>query len=142
MKRHHRLLAAFLALVLAGAPVVAFAARRGGAQTSVNRNTNVNRNVNVNNNVNVNRNVNVNVDVHGHAYGYGYDDYHPVARAVVVTAAVAVTAHVIGEILYTPPPSPVTVVVSGVTYIQSGSTWYAPQFNGTTTTYVVVAAPR
>jgi len=32
--------------------------------------------------------------------------------------------------------------VNGFAYQQCGSTWYQPQFAGTTTTYVVVNAPR
>jgi hypothetical protein len=132
-------------------------ASRGSARTSVNhdrnanvnqnRNTNVNqnRNVNVNQNVNVNRDVNVNVDrdvdVHVHG-GYGYYDndccFHPVAAV----AAVAVTAAVIGSIVNSIPPSCTAVAVNGFTYQQCGSTWYQPQFVGSTTSYVVVAAPR
>jgi hypothetical protein len=32
-------------------------------------------------------------------------------------------------------------MVNGLTYQQCGSTWYQPQFAGTSTTYVVVAPP-
>jgi hypothetical protein len=120
---------------------------RGSARTSVNRNTNVNRNanvnrnVNVNQNVNVNRNVNVNVDrdvyVHGGYYSTGCC-YHPVATAAAVTATVLA----IGTIVSSIPPSCSAVIVGGVTYQQCGSTWYQPRFVGTTTSYVVVAAPR
>ena len=152
------------ALLAAGAPVPA--AQRGGgsanvrssSSSSVNRNTNVNanknvnanvnrntnvntnvnRNYNSNTNVNVNRNTNVHVDV-DHHYGYGGGCcYHPAATV----AAVAVTAAVIGSIVYSVPPSCQTVYVNGVTYSQCGSTWYQPQFVGTSTTYIVVAAPR
>ena len=115
--------------------------RGGGAQTSVNRNENSNRNYNSNTNVNrnVNVNTNVNVNVHG---GYGGCCYHPVATAVAATAAVAVTAAVIGSVVHSVPPSCSVVVVSGLTYQQCGSTWYQPQFAGTSTTYIVVAAPQ
>ncbi len=86
----------------------------------------------------MNRNTNVNVDV-DHHYGYGGGCcYHPAAAV----AAVAVTAAVIGSIVYSVPPSCQTVYVNGVTFSQCGSTWYQPQFVGTTTTYIVVAAPR
>jgi len=34
------------------------------------------------------------------------------------------------------------VVVNGFSYRQCGSTWYQPQISGSTTTYVVVNAPR
>jgi hypothetical protein len=33
-------------------------------------------------------------------------------------------------------------VVNGITYQQCGSTWYQPQFAGTSTTYVVVNPPQ
>jgi hypothetical protein len=142
-----------IATVLSGSGLLA--QRRGGgnyrssAQTNVNRNanvsrnTNVNRNVNVNNNVNVNRNVNVNVNnsYHGGGY-YGGCCYHPVATAAAVTATAMVTAAVIGSVVSSIPPSCSAVIVNGLTYQQCGSTWYQPQFSGTSTTYVVVNAPR
>jgi hypothetical protein len=34
------------------------------------------------------------------------------------------------------------VIVNGFTYQQCGTVWYQPQFYGTTTSYVVVTAPR
>jgi hypothetical protein len=104
---------------------------------NVNSNVNVNRNVNVNSNVNVNRNVNVNVDNH-------WDDnyYHPVARGVAVGTAIAVTAVAIGSIAYSIPPSCMPVYVNGLTYQQCGSTWYTPQYAGSSVQYIVVVAPR
>jgi hypothetical protein len=125
---------------------------RGSARTSVNQNhtvnnnANVNRNTNVNQNVNVNRNVNVNVhndvDVHGGYYGYGGCCYHPVATAAAVTATAVVTAAVVGSIVHSVPPSCSAVIVNGLSYQHCGSTWYQPQFSGTSTTYVVVNAPH
>jgi hypothetical protein len=114
-------------------------AARGSAQASVNRNANVNanRNTNINANRNVNVNVNRDIDVHGGYYGGGCC-YHPVATA----AAVVVTAAVVGSIVHTIPPSCTAAVVNGVTYQHCGSTWYQPQFVGTSASYVVVAAPR
>jgi hypothetical protein len=106
---------------------------RASAQTHVN--TNVNRNANVN----VNRNVNVNVNNEWHGGGCCY---HPVATAVAVTAAAVVTAAVVGSIVHSVPPSCSTVVVNGLAYQQCGSTWYQPQFAGTSTTYIVVNPPR
>lgn len=110
-----------------------------------NRNTNINnnRNVNVNSNrnVNVNRDVNVNVDSHGR---YGYDDhYHPVATAAAVTATVAVTSAVVGSIVHAAqlPPSCVQVMRGNVAYMQCGSVWYQPQYQGSDVTYVVVNQP-
>lgn len=128
---------------------------RASAHTSVNRpagdhavnrnqtntsNRNVNRNVNHEQNVNVNRNVNVNVDNHDHDHWNDWDD-HPFATAAAVTAGVAVTSAVIGSIVNSVPPSCVTTVVNGIAYQQCGSTWYQPQYAGTTVQYVVVNAP-
>lgn len=139
-------------------------AARGSAQTSVNRgdnanvnrnaNANVNRNANVNQNANINRNVNVNdnrnvninrdvdVNVRGGYYGGGGCCYHPVATAAAVTAATVATAAVVGSMVNTLPPSCSAVSVGGLTYQQCGSTWYQPQFVGSSTSYVVVNAPR
>ena len=39
------------------------------------------------------------------------------------------------------PPSCVPVVINGITY-QCGSTWYQPQYAGSTVQYVVIAPPR
>lgn len=110
---------------------------RGGAHNNINHN-----------------NVNVNVNHGGH--GGGYDDHydhhhdhhsdwddwddhwHPVRTA----ATVAVTAAVIGSIVNTVPPSCSTVIVNGISYSQCGSTWYQPQYSGSTVQYVVVNPPR
>lgn len=141
----------FFAVLLAGSGAIAQhrggGNYRGSAQTNVNANINRNANVNVNRNanVNVNRNVNVNVNnnyYHGGGYYGGGCCYHPVAVAAAVTATAVVTAAVVGSIVYSVPPSCSTVVVNGLAYQQCGSTWYQPQFVGTTTTYVVVNPPR
>jgi hypothetical protein len=154
------ILSTTLVLMLSGTPVLAQrrvsgGGTRGSARTSVNQNQNVNRNnnvnanrnVNVNQNTNVNRNVNVNVhndvDVHGGYYGgYGGCCYHPVAVAAAVTATAMVTAAVIGSVVHSVPPSCSAVIVNGLTYQHCGSTWYQPQFVGTTASYVVVTAPH
>ena len=122
---------------------------RNFSSTNVNRsfsNTNVNRNVN---NVNVNRNVNnvnVNRDVDFDAdRRYGWGDgccYHPAATAAAVTAAAVTTAAVVGSVVHSIPPSCSAVSVNGVTFQQCGSTWYQPQFAGSSVTYVVVNPPR
>jgi hypothetical protein len=148
MKRSGLIALFVIAIQLSGATL--FAQRRGGgnyrssAQTNVNRNTNFNRNVNVNNNVNVNRNVNVNINNNYHGGGYygGGCCYHPVAVAAAVTATAVVTAAVVGSIVHSVPPSCSSVIVNGLAYQQCGSTWYQPQFSGTTTTYIVVNQPR
>ena len=110
--------------------------------TNVNRNTNVNSNRNTNVNVNSNRDVNVNVNHNSGYYGGGgccyHDHYHPLATV----AAVAVTAAVIGSMVNTLPPSCTMVMMNGFAYQQCGSTWYQPQMSGSSTTYVVVNAPR
>jgi len=122
---------------------------RSFSSTDVNRNVssaNVNRNVS---NVNVNRNVtNVNVnrdvDVDGGRYG-GWGDaccYHPAATAAAVTAAAVTTAAVVGSTVHTLPPACAAVSVAGIAYQQCGSTWYQPQFAGTTVNYVVVNPPQ
>lgn len=104
-----------------------------------NTNVNVNKNVNVNTNQNVNVNVNKNVYVHSSSTYYGSSCcYHPAP----VAAAVVATAIVVGTRVNTLPPSCTVVHVNGLTYQQCGSTWYEPQFVGTSTTYVVVVAPR
>jgi hypothetical protein len=93
----------------------------------------------------VNRNVNVNVNnnyYHGGGYYGGGCCYHPVAVAAAVTATAVVTAAVVGSIVHSVPPSCSSVIVNGLAYQQCGSTWYQPQFSGTTTTYIVVNAPR
>jgi hypothetical protein len=105
---------------------------RGSATNSVNHS----HEANANRNVTVNRDVDVNVH---RDYYDGWDDHwHPVAAAAAVTA----TAMAVGAIVNSIPPSCSSVVVSGVSYSQCGSTWYRPQYTGTTVQYVVVTAPR
>ena len=123
---------------------------RSRSNTNVNVNKNVNKNVNIDRdrNVNVNRHVDrdvdidVDVDRHGGCCYHDHHDHHPIATAAAVTATAVVTAAVVGSIVYSIPPSCSTVIVNGFAYQQCGSTWYQPQFVGTTTSYVVVAAPR
>jgi len=67
--------------------------------------------------------------------------YHPVARAVGTTAAVAATAAIVGSVVYSLPPSCTTVVTAGVTYQQCGGAYYQPRYAGTQVTYVVVNPP-
>ena len=147
MKRYSLITVLFVIALLSSESKL-FAQRRGNirgsAQTNVNHNANVNRNANVNQNVNVNRNVNVNVNNNYHGGGY-YNNgccYHPVATAAAVTATAVVTAAVVGSIVHSVPPSCSSIIVNGLAYQQCGSTWYQPQFSGTTTTYIVVNPPR
>jgi hypothetical protein len=104
---------------------------RADARTNNVRSTSVN-------NVNVNRNVNVDVDVDRGCCRNGWDnDYHPVATAAAVTAAVAVTSVVVGSIVRSVPPGCVPVNYGGYIYQQCGSTWYQPQG----TQYIVINPP-
>jgi hypothetical protein len=140
-----------LAFAMSAVTVEAQRARgnvRSGARSTVHSgNVNVNRNANVNRNVNVDRNVNRNIDVDrdidvdvdrpgGCCYRGGWG-----AAAAVATTAV-VTAAVVGSVANSLPPSCSIVVVNGFTYQQCGSVWYQPQLAGSSTTYVVVNAPR
>lgn len=92
--------------------------------------TSVNRNVNVN----THKHVDVDVDVDRH--------YHPVGTALAVGATVAVTSAVVGSIVNSVPPSCVPVQVGALMYQQCGSSWYQPQYAGSTVQYVVVNPPR
>ncbi len=112
-------------------------ARRSSINSNRNTNVNVNRNRNTNVNVNSNRNTNVNVNVNNNRGRH----YHPVGRAIAVGAAVAVTAAVIGSIVYTLPTGCTTIIRGGIAYQQCGSVWYQPQYAGNNVTYVVIQQP-
>jgi len=105
------------------------------------RNTNVNVNERRNTNVNVNRNTNVNVNVNhrGGYYGGVYYDRGPSVAGVV--AATVATAIVVGTIVHSLPPSCSTVVVNGFAYQNCGGTYYQPQYQGSSVTYIVVNHP-
>jgi UDP-3-O-[3-hydroxymyristoyl] glucosamine N-acyltransferase len=142
--------------VLCATPTVSWAARSGGGSASgsvnrnVNTNTNVNRNVNVNNNVNVNRNVNVNTNVNVNRnvnvntnvnvnhYGYGGGGCCYYAHPAYTAAAIVATAVVVGSIVNSLPAGCTTIYRNGFAYQQCGSTYYQPQFSGSSTTYIVV----
>jgi hypothetical protein len=72
--------------------------------------------------------------------------YRPVARAVVGTAVVATaavaTAAVVGSVVNTLPPQCSSVIVNGIAYQQCGSSWYQPQYAGSTVNYIVVNPPQ
>ena len=103
------------------------------------RSTSVNNVSNRNTNINANKNVNVNVNNNrGGCCNNGWDnDYHPVATAAAVTAAVVVTSAVVGSMVNTVPAGCVPVNYGGYIYQQCGSTWYQPQG----TQYVVINPP-
>ena len=118
----------------------------GGGRQNVQANnnradvrTNNVRSTSVNNvNVNRNTNVNVNVDRNGGCCNNGWDnDYHPVATAAAVGAAVAVTSAVVGSMVRTVPAGCVPVNYGGYVYQQCGTVWYQPQAGQ----YVVINPP-
>jgi len=115
----------------------------GGGRKNVQANhnkadvrTNHVRNTSVNN-VNIDRNVNVNVDRGGCCNGGWDNDYHPVATAVAVTAAVGVTSAIVGSMVRTVPTGCVPVNYGGMIYQQCGGTWYQPQGSQ----FVVISPP-
>jgi hypothetical protein len=125
-----------------GLPADAIAGKqvKNTTRTSVNKNTNVNRNTNTN----VNRNTNVNVNSNRHVdVDVDVDrGFHPIGTVVAVGAAVVVTSAIVGSTVNSVPPSCVPVQVGAVLYQQCGSTWYQPQYAGTTVQYVVINPPR
>ena len=135
-----------IAASFAVAPATAAPRDGGGGKKQLNngnsdvRANNV-RSTSVNNvsnrNVNVNANKNVNVNVNNNHHGGWDNDYHPVATAVAVTAAVAVTSAVVGSMVRTVPVGCVPVNYRGMIYQQCGSTWYQPQGSQ----FVVINAP-
>jgi len=66
---------------------------------------------------------------HGCCYGWG------------AAAAGFVAGAAIGSMVYALPAGCPPYVYGGVTYNHCGGAWYAPQFEGTETTYIVVEAP-
>jgi len=153
MKRIQRNLVALLTVTAVGlfiglASPDAHAGRQANNTTrtsvnkNVNANANVNRNVNQTVNVNSNRNVNVNSNRHVDVDVDVDRDYHPVGTALAVGATVAVTAAIVGSTVNTLPPACVPVQVGNMLYQQCGSTWYQPQYVGSSVQYVVVAPVR
>jgi hypothetical protein len=69
-------------------------------------------------------------------------NYHPVARAAVVTTAAVGTAVVVGSVVRSLPPACTSVMVGNVAYQQCGNTYYQPRYAGSQVTYVVVNPPR
>jgi len=124
----------------AGARVPSGARAPSGGNRQVNNNNRDARSNNVRstsvNNVNVNKNVNVNVNSNNRGGGWD-NDYHPVATAVAVTAAVAVTSAVVGSMVRTVPVGCVPVNYAGMIYQQCGAVWYQPQG----AQYVVINPP-
>ncbi len=152
-----------LAAALCGpAAPLAHAANRNKTRTSVNTRKTTNVNVDRNRNVDIDRRRNVDVDIDRRRdVDIDVDRRRDVdididrdidididrrgccwgTAAAIATTAV-VTAAVVGSTVNTLPPACTVTVVNGFAYQQCGSVWYQPQFVGTTTSYVVVNAPR
>ncbi len=111
---------------------------RGGSVNNINHN-NINRN---NVNVNVNNHGGGHYDDHYHGHHDHWDDWDDHWHPLETAATVAVTAAVVGAIVHSIPPNCSTVVVNGISYSQCGSTWYQPQYVGSSVQYVVVNPPR
>jgi hypothetical protein len=79
-------------------------------------------------------------DYHGHGYGGYYRPGGAYAAGAVAGVVVGATITAAAFSAMAVPPAP--VVVSGVTYYQSGSTWYQPMYQGGQVTYVVVNPPQ
>ena len=82
-------------------------------------------------------------DYHGHGYGRGYGYGGAYAAGAVAVAGAAVIGATLTAAAFSSmavPPTP--VVVGGVTYYQSGSTWYQQAYQGDQVTYVVVNPPQ
>lgn len=115
--------------------------RPGGVGSNVDRNRDINRDINRD----VNRNATRDIE-HDHDWDWDndYDGccWHPFAAAAAVTAGAAITAAAIGSVTYALPADCSVTIVNGITYQNCAGTWYEPQFNGTTTTYIVVEPPQ
>ena len=147
MKHTASTLVTLLTLASLGlASTAAHAGRQANNTTRTSVNKNVNANANVNKNVNVNSNANRNVNVNSNRHvdvDVDVDrDYHPVGTALAVGATVAVTTAIIGSTVNALPPACVPVQVGNILYQQCGSTWYQPQYVGSSVQYVVVTPVR
>lgn len=112
-----------------------------GGRSNVNANRNTSVNANRNTNVNVNRNTNVNVNVNNNRGYYGGGYYHSGPSVAGVVAATVATAIVVGAIVNTLPPNCSTLMMNGLTYQNCGGSYYQPQYQGSSVTYVVVNHP-
>ncbi len=131
------------------------APNRGNIANNPNRgnivanNPNRGNNIGNRNNVINNRPINAaDIDVNGgnagdwddHWDGCCYNPWGAAAAGALVGGAI--TAAAIGSTVYALPADCVTTVVNGIAYNHCGDTWYQPQFEGTTTSYVVVSPPQ
>ena len=134
-------------LALFVADSTAFAQRKGAntrseSRSSVqNKNVNRNRNVNRNTNIDVDRDIDIDVDVN-HRVGCCYHDNNGLGVVAAVATTAIVTAAIVGSMTPSLPPNCALVMVNGFTYQQCGTVWYQPQITSSSTTYLVVNAPR
>jgi hypothetical protein len=113
----------------------------GNSAYAHNGNTGVVGSGNVNTgNVAVGNNVDVDVNGYGGGYGYPYGSGAAYATGVAVGATSSAVAY--GTAYSTIPASACATYVYGSTsYYRCGSTWYQLRYQGSSTTYVVVADP-
>ena len=111
---------------------------RNTTRTNIHHNGGRRTNVNVNRNTNVN--VNVNRNRHGGYYGGG-GYYHRGPSVGGVIAATVATAIVVGAIVNSLPANCTTVMANGFAYQNCGGTYYQPQYQGSSVSYVVVNRP-
>lgn len=77
-----------------------------------------------------------------HGYWGGYSPWgYAAAGAIAVGAAYAIGTAISASAFHALPCTATTVVVSGVTYYQCGTTWYSQAYSGGDVTYVVVETP-
>ena len=114
-------------------------ANRPGKGNIINNRPN-NGNIINNRPINGGDNINVGGDWDDHYHGCCYSGWGAYAAGALTAGAITAAAY--GSTVYALPSGCVTTVVNGITYQQCGSTWYEPQFDGTTTTYVVVSPPQ
>jgi hypothetical protein len=101
----------------------------GGDRTNIRGNTNINTG-------------DINIDGDHGWYGDGDWGHHPIAAGVAFGTAAAVTSAAIGSMYYSLPPSCPPYPYGGYTYYSCGGAWYAPQYSGSSVTYVVVEDPH
>ena len=114
---------------------------RGGAQAGGVNRANVaggNRNISGSGNRINTGDINVNNGWNG---GWGGWADHPVGAGLAVGAVAGVTAAAIGSTAYALPPSCSPYPYGGYSYYSCGGTYYQPQYEGDTVTYVTVENP-
>jgi len=102
--------------------------RPAGDRTNIGSGNNVDRPINIQDN-----------DIVAGGGDWGYN--HGCCYGWGAAAAGFVAGAAIGSMVYSLPPACPAYVYSGLTYNHCGGVWYAPQFEGTETTYIVVETP-